>query len=98
MGSMLETVTADGTLPKQVWPPFHTADDGNFAAGSIIELVTATKKPSGLVPFVYDGLMRCLRSIGCMENESLFIFPFNWTEKNEMSGRRLAGFIQEVIA
>lgn len=97
MGSMLETLPTDGTLPIQVWPPFHTADDGSFTAGSITELITAKKKPSGLVPFVYDGLLRCLRSIGYMENESLFIFPYNWTEKNEISGRRLAGFIQEVI-
>jgi pimeloyl-ACP methyl ester carboxylesterase len=61
------------------------------------------KRPTGLLPFVYDGLINCLTldpplGLGYKLNETLFLFPYDWTRSNEDSGRKLAGFIQELIA
>jgi len=51
-----------------------------------------------LVRGAYGGLLSFLQSeLGYRLGEDLFVFGYNWTQSNAVSGRRLAGFVAKIV-
>ena len=86
-------------LGQQVWPPFHFhPTSGNWRIHPLSELNRGELVPTGLLIGQYQPLLMFLQQeLGYRLDHDLFLFPYCWTESNRTSGRRLAGFIQQVL-
>lgn len=54
--------------------------------------------PTGLVPFMYDGLIKSILARGYRPNSDFWIFPYDWRQSNKVSGKLLATFIEEKVS
>ena len=85
---------------QQIWPPVNLA---TLATGDLDRLRgeqvrPATTSDNPLVSGAYDGLISFLTTeLGYRLDENLFIFGYNWTQSNRISGRRMKGFIDAIF-
>ncbi len=86
-------------LGQQVWPPFHFhPTSGNWRIHALSELNRGELVPTSLLIGQYEPLLLFLQQeLGYRLDHDLFLFPYCWTESNRTSGRRLAGFIRQVL-
>ena len=104
LGSQID-VTAPGKLsPEQLWPPSPKLAwppislYGDHGPLSLLADPKRTKTASMLLPFVYDPLIKFLGTIGYSErNGNLLVFPYNWTQSNDVSGGQLAEAIRAFL-
>ena len=53
---------------------------------------------TGLVPFVYDGLVKSILAWGYRPNIDFWIFPYDWRQSNKVSAQVLVTFIEEKVS
>ncbi len=95
----VEEFEARRYLGQQVWPPFHFhPTSGNWRIHPLSELKRGELIPTGPLIGQYEPLLLFLQQeLGYRMDHDLFVFSYCWTESNLTSGRRLAGFIQQVL-
>lgn len=81
---------------KQIWPPFHFDPvNGDWSLHSVSEVTKPGLIPAGFLPGQYEPLLLFLEEeLGYRPGHDLFLFPYRWTESVQLSGRRLAGFLE----
>ncbi|MBI4327131.1 MAG: hypothetical protein HY674_17985, partial [Chloroflexi bacterium] len=87
----------------EIWPPvggYRLGGQGLFAADPR-RIVEPNVQPVALVPTIYAELLIFLTNrppagMGYVLGESLFIFPYDWTDSNIKTGKKFAGFVQVV--
>ena len=83
---------------RRIWPFWHWGMKGKLTFESLNLLVsTPSKIAHDIFPDVYAGLLYALKSMGYILNKNLWIFSYDWTESNEISGQRLTQFIYDII-
>ncbi|MCI5075019.1 hypothetical protein [Oricola sp.] len=84
----------------ELWPPAHHGlNSGDTMQHAIKHIGVPQKVPTGLIPNVYTKLIDFLvDEMGYKLDETLFIFPYDWTKSNNDSGRKFAGYVNHVIA
>lgn len=92
-------VSPEGYRGQQVWPPFHfDPHNGDWQLHGVAEVNQPGLAPTGLVVGQYEPLLLFLQDeLGYTLSHDFFPFCYRWTESTLTSGRRLAGFIEEVI-
>lgn len=80
----------------RIWPPINNR--GQIMSPLI--LISGgnrfTPKAGSLFRFAYDGLIRALEAMGYVENDTLFFFPYDWTDTCNRNGWRLNRFIRRI--
>jgi pimeloyl-ACP methyl ester carboxylesterase len=86
---------------EPVWPPVGWWDKGHFKPKSLKELTTAldleVSQNEPLFPLVYSELLRYLENAGYILGENFWVFAYDWTQSNRISGKLLAQFINNVL-
>jgi hypothetical protein len=86
---------------EPIWPPVGWWDKGHFKPKSLRELTsitdTETSQNEPLFPLVYSELLRYLENMGYILGENFWVFAYDWTQSNRISGRNLGQFIQNII-
>jgi pimeloyl-ACP methyl ester carboxylesterase len=104
MGTALERFDRGSQGPfnvRAIWPPVNLASSDTTRLDNLSAQQLRPQETSNnpLVQGAYDGLIAFLTNeLGYELGKTLFIFGYVWTQSNEISGRRLAGFIQLVNA
>jgi len=97
MGSRL--FKKDSSEP--IWPPMGWWDKGHFKPRSIRELTSSTDREISLneplFPLVYSELMRNFENMGYILGGNFWVFPYDWTQSNRISGERLREFIKLIL-
>lgn len=94
MGSQL---WEQGQQSRRIWPFWHWTG-GEFRFESLKLLVEAHDKvATDVFPDVYSGIILALENMGYTLNHNFWIFPYDWTQSNETSGKQLATFMKERI-
>src|SRR5215216_737218 len=107
MASSLAIKNADGGDGLDYfWPPLYT-----FSTQEMIEkMYNGLKSPirveaqdkvpvqaTGLFPLAYDYLTSAIESWGYVRNQNFWIFPYDWRQSNDITGKLLADFITNKI-
>jgi|SRR5215204_1397997 len=105
MASSLAIKNADGDL-DYFWPPLYTFSGSEMIAKmhnglkSPIRVEAEDKvpvQPVGLFPLAYTYLINATERWGYVRNQNFWIFPYDWRQSNNMSGKLLADFITNKI-
>jgi pimeloyl-ACP methyl ester carboxylesterase len=87
---------------EPIWPTVGWWDKGHFkptsfrAITSIDEKETSQNEP--LFPLVYSEMLRHFEDMGYIIGQNFWIFPYDWTQSNRTSGRKLEQFIQNILS
>jgi hypothetical protein len=106
MASSLALKSADGSGLDNFWPPPYT-----FSTSEMIsKMYNGLKSPirakaedkvqaqaTGLFPFAYTYLLNAIEAWGYVRNQNFWIFPYDWRQSNDISGKLLADFINSKI-
>jgi hypothetical protein len=91
-----------GETSEPIWPPIGWWDKGHFKPKSLREIkqaaVIKTSQNEPLFPLVYSELLRYLEMMGYFLGTNFWIFPYDWTQSNRISGKQLALFIRNILA
>jgi pimeloyl-ACP methyl ester carboxylesterase len=86
---------------EPIWPPVGWWDKGHFKPKSLRELTSIIDKETSqnepLFPLVYSELLHYLENMGYILGNNFWVFPYDWTQSNRVSGRQLGQFIQNII-
>ncbi len=105
MASSLAIKNANGDL-DYFWPPPYTFSTSEMIAKMYNGLkspirVEAEDKVSvqavGLFPLAYTYLVNAIERWGYVRNQNFWIFPYDWRQSNNISGKLLADFITNKI-
>lgn len=105
MASSLAIKNADGNL-DYFWPPHYTFSMSEMIAKmhnglkSPIRVEAEDKVPVqavGLFPLSYTYLINAIERWGYVRNQNFWIFPYDWRQSNNISGKLLADFITNKI-
>lgn len=87
---------------EPIWPTMGWGDKGRFKPKSLKALASITDKETSqnepLFPLVYSELLRYFENMGYILGQNFWIFPYDWTQSNRTSGRRLEQFIQDILS
>jgi pimeloyl-ACP methyl ester carboxylesterase len=87
---------------EPIWPTIGWWDKGSFRPTSLRALASIPDKETSqnepLFPLVYSDLLRHFETMGYILGQDFWVFPYDWTQSNRESGRRLAQFIQDILA
>jgi pimeloyl-ACP methyl ester carboxylesterase len=87
---------------EPIWPPLGWWEQGHFKPKSLRDLTEVPEKEVSqndpLFPMVYSELLRYLENMGYISGQNFWIFAYDWTRSNRRSGRRLAEFINALLA
>jgi pimeloyl-ACP methyl ester carboxylesterase len=87
---------------EQIWPTVGWWDKGHFKAASFRAITSVDEKETSqnepLFPLVYDEMLRHFEDIGYIIGQNFWIFPYDWTQSNRRSGRKLEQFIQNMLS
>jgi pimeloyl-ACP methyl ester carboxylesterase len=87
---------------EPIWPTVGWWDKGHFKPTSLRALTSIADKETSqnepLFPLVYDEMLRYFEDIGYIIGQNFWIFPYDWTQSNRNSGRKLEQFIQNILA
>jgi pimeloyl-ACP methyl ester carboxylesterase len=87
---------------EPIWPAAGWGDKGHFKPTSLRDLTSITDKETSqnepLFPVVYSELLRYFENMGYILGQDFWIFPYDWTQSNRKSGRRLEQFIQDILS
>ena len=87
---------------EPIWPAMGWWDKGHFKPKSLRDLTSITDKETSqnepLFPLVYSELLRYLENMGYILGQNFWVFPYDWTQSNRKSGRRLEQFIQDILS
>ena len=87
---------------EPIWPAMGWWDKGHFKPKSLRDLTSITDKETSqnepLFPLVYSELLRYLENMGYILGQNFWVFPYDWTQSNRKSGRRLEQFIQNILS
>jgi len=87
---------------EPIWPPVGWWDKGHFKPKSMRELTLTDDievcRNEPLFPLVYSELLRYLENMGYILGENFWVFAYDWTQSNRYSGKKLAGFIDNILA
>jgi len=87
---------------EPMWPTPGWWDKGNFKPTFLRALTSVTDKETSqnepLFPLVYSELLRYFENMGYILGQDFWVFPYDWTQSNRDSGRRLAQFIQDILS
>ena len=105
LGSDLWSRTPSGRQGSQLWPPY-TAERGTLSLAKIGKLDAAVPKVAlagTIFQAVYGELLAALRQMGYEDDppagrpRTLWVFPYDWTQSCDDSGRELAAFIANTV-
>jgi pimeloyl-ACP methyl ester carboxylesterase len=105
MASSLAIKKPDGNL-DYFWPPPYTfpipemIEKMRKGLESDIRTKAEDKVPvhaTGLFPYTYYYLISAIEIWGYTRNQNFWIFPYDWRQSNDISGKLLANFINEKI-
>src|SRR5215217_4706817 len=105
MASSLAIKNANGDL-DYFWPPPYTFSTSEMIAKMYNGLkspirVEAEGKVSvqavGLFPLAYTYLINAIERCGYVRNQNFWIFPYDWRQSNDITGKLLADFITNKI-
>jgi pimeloyl-ACP methyl ester carboxylesterase len=105
MASSLAIKKANGEL-EYFWPPPYTFSIPEMIAKMRNGLESpiraqADEKVSvraiGLFPLAYNYLINAIEIWGYVRNQNFWIFPYDWRQSNDISGKLLADFITKKI-
>ncbi len=86
---------------EPIWPTAGWWDRGRFRPASLKALASVGDKETSqnepLFPLIYSELVRHFENMGYILGQDLWVFPYDWTQSNRESGRRLAQFIQDIL-
>ena len=87
---------------EPIWPAMGWWDKGHFKPTSLGALTSITDKETSqnepLFPLVYSELLRYFENMGYILGQDFWVFPYDWTQSNRRSGRRLEQFIQDILS
>jgi len=87
---------------EPIWPAMGWWDKGHFKPTSLKDLTSITDKETSqnepLFPLVYSELLRYFENMGYILGQDFWVFPYDWTQSNRRSGRRLEQFIQDILS
>jgi hypothetical protein len=87
---------------EPIWPTMGWWDKGHFKPKSLSDLTSITDKETSrnepLFPLVYSELLRYFENMGYILGQNFWVFPYDWTQSNRKSGRRLEQFIQNILS
>ena len=87
---------------EPLWPTVGWGDKGHFKPTSLRPLTSITDKETSqnepLFPLVYSEMLRYFENMGYIVGQNFWIFPYDWTQSNRESGRRLAQFIRNILS
>jgi len=87
---------------EPIWPTIGWWDKGRFRPTSLRALTSIADKETSqnepLFPLVYSELLRHFENIGYILGQDFWVFPYDWTQSNRRSGRRLEQFIQDILS
>jgi pimeloyl-ACP methyl ester carboxylesterase len=86
---------------EPIWPAAGWWDKGRFRITSLRTITSTadreTSQNEPLFPLVYSELLRYFENMGYILGQNFWIFPYDWTQSNRRSGRRLEQFIQDIL-
>ena len=94
-----------GASGSQLWPPY-TAELGTLSLAKIGQLDAAVPKVAlagTIFQAVYGELLAALRQMGYEDDpplgqpRTLWVFPYDWTQSCDDSGKQLAAFIANTV-
>jgi pimeloyl-ACP methyl ester carboxylesterase len=87
---------------EPIWPTMGWWDKGRFKPTSLRSLASIDDKETSqnepLFPLVYSELLRHFENMGYILGQDFWVFPYDWTQSNRESGRRLEQFIQKILS
>jgi pimeloyl-ACP methyl ester carboxylesterase len=87
---------------EAIWPTMGWGDKGRFRPTSLRALTSVTDKETSqnepLFPLVYSEVLRHFENMGYILGQDFWVFPYDWTQSNRESGRRLAQFVQDILS
>ena len=88
----------------RIWPPLCRQEGGRLAARSLRRLVSVEDRlPDLLMPGWFDELFRALHVMGFRDRSrprlprNLWVFVYDWTRSNRVTGQALAAFVREIL-
>ena len=87
---------------EQIWPALGWWDKGHFKPTSFTAITSADEKETSqnepLFPLVYDEMLHHFEDIGYVIGQNFWIFPYDWTQSNRRSGRKLEQYIRNMLS
>jgi len=87
---------------EPIWPAMGWWNKGHFKPTSLRTLTPTTDKETSqnepLFPLVYSELLRYFENMGYILGQDFWVFPYDWTQSNRRSGRKLGQFIQDILS
>jgi pimeloyl-ACP methyl ester carboxylesterase len=87
---------------EPIWPALEWWDKGHFKPTSFREITSVEEKETSrnepLFPLIYSEMLRHFEEIGYVIGQDLWIFPYDWTQSNRISGQKLQQFVQNMLS